>query len=93
MEKQREDEQHEPTYSNSVPIRGLALKTCWKQWTIGRGGERGSGISVMMSQTSSYATTQLEVSSLTFGCHQKKIKENNFSESFFNVVFKTFHIL
>ena len=31
-----------------MPIRGVALRTCRKQWTIGRGGERRSGISVLM---------------------------------------------
>ena len=34
MNAQRQEVQLEPTYSSSVP------KTCWKQWTIGRGGER-----------------------------------------------------
>ena len=37
-------------HSNSVPIRDVVLKTCWKQWTIGKGGERGSGISVLMAR-------------------------------------------
>ena len=39
-----------PTYSSSVRIRGVALRTCRKRWTIGRGGERGSGISVLMAR-------------------------------------------
>ena len=39
-----------PTYSSSVYIRGVALKTCRKRWTIGRGGERGSGISLLMAR-------------------------------------------
>ena len=30
-------------------VRYVFLKTCRKQWTIGRGGERGSGISVLMA--------------------------------------------
>ena len=38
MDKQRQDDQLEPTYSSSVLIGDVALKTCWKQWTIGRGG-------------------------------------------------------
>ena len=38
------------TYSSSVRIRGVALGTCWKRWTIGRGGERGSGMSVLMAR-------------------------------------------
>ena len=30
-----------------VRVRDLALKTCQRWWTIGRSGERGSGISVL----------------------------------------------
>ena len=48
MDVQRQDDQLEPTYSSSVPIRFEVLRTCRKQWTIGRGGERGSGISVLI---------------------------------------------
>ena len=48
MDEQRQDDQLEPTYSSSVPIRDVSLKTCRKQWTTGRSGERGSGISVLM---------------------------------------------
>ena len=33
------------TYSSYVRIRDVALKTCRRRWTIGRSGERGSGIS------------------------------------------------
>ena len=29
---------------------GCSPEDCWKQWTIGRGGERGSGISMLMAQ-------------------------------------------
>ena len=50
MDEQRQNDQLEPTYSSSVPIRDVILKTCQKQWTIGRGGERGSGISVVMAR-------------------------------------------
>ena len=31
-------------------IRDVALRTCRKQWTIGRGGKRGSGISVLIAR-------------------------------------------
>ena len=31
-------------------IRDLALKTCQRRWTIGRSGERGSGISVLAAR-------------------------------------------
>ena len=50
MDAQRQDNQLELTYNSSVPIRDVFLKTYRKQWTIGRGGERGSGRSVLMVQ-------------------------------------------
>ena len=49
MDEQRQDDQLEPTYSSSLPIRDVSLKTFRKQWTIGRVGERGSVISVLMA--------------------------------------------
>ena len=45
----KQDDQLKPTYSSSVLIWDVALKTCREQWTIGRRGERGSGISVLMA--------------------------------------------
>ena len=42
-DEQRQDIQFEPTYSSSV-----APRISWKQWTIGRCGDRGSGISVLI---------------------------------------------
>ena len=48
MDEQRQDDQLEPTYSSSVTIRDVTLKTCRMQWAIGRGGESGSGISVLI---------------------------------------------
>ena len=50
MAEQKQGKQLEHTYSSSVEIRGVALRTCRKQWTIGRGGERGSGISMLMAR-------------------------------------------
>ena len=50
MAEQKQGDQLEPTYSSYVRIRGVALMTCQKRWTIGRGGERWSGISVLMAQ-------------------------------------------
>ena len=50
MDKKRQDNQLEPTYSSSMPIRDVALKTYWKQWTIERNGERRSGISALMAR-------------------------------------------
>ena len=35
------------TFSNYVRIRDVVQKSCQRRWTIGRSGERGSGISVL----------------------------------------------
>ena len=50
MDEQREDDQLEPTYNSSVPIRDVALSTCRKQWTLGRGSERVAGIYVLLAR-------------------------------------------
>ena len=50
MDEQRQDDQLEPTYNSSVPIRDVTLRTCRKRWTIEKGGGRGSGISVLMAR-------------------------------------------
>ena len=47
MAVQKQDDQHEHTFSSYVRIRDVVLKTCLGRWTIGRSGERGSGISVL----------------------------------------------
>ena len=44
---QKQDDQHEHTFSNYVRIRDVVQKTCRRRWTIGKSGERGSGISVL----------------------------------------------
>ena len=43
MAKQKQDNQLEHPYSSHVRLWDVALKTCQRWWTIGRGGERGSG--------------------------------------------------
>ena len=48
--RQKQDDQLEHTYSNYVRIRDVALKTYQRRWTIGRSGERGSGISVLAAR-------------------------------------------
>ncbi len=48
MAEQKQSNKLEP--SSSVRIRDVALRTCQKQRTIGRSGERGSGISVLAAQ-------------------------------------------
>ena len=47
MAEQKQGDQLEPTYSSSVWIRGVVMRTCWKRWTM---GERGSGISVQAAR-------------------------------------------
>ena len=44
---QKQDDQLEHTFSSCVRIRDVVLRTCLGRWTIGRSGERGSGISVL----------------------------------------------
>ena len=47
MAAQKQDDQLERTFSSYVRIQAFVLKTCLGRWTIGRSGERGSGISVL----------------------------------------------
>ena len=49
-DQEKQDDQHEHTYSSYVRIRDVALKTCQKRWMIGRSGVRGSGISVLVAR-------------------------------------------
>ena len=48
MDKQRKDDQLEPTYNSSVPIQDVALKTYRKWWTLEWGGGRRSERSRLM---------------------------------------------
>ena len=50
MYGQKQDDQLEHTYSSYVRIRDVALKTCQRQWTIGRSGKRGSGLFVLAAR-------------------------------------------
>ena len=50
MAVQKQDDQHEHTFSNYVRIRDVVQKTCQSRWTIGESGERGSGISVLSAR-------------------------------------------
>ena len=47
MAAQKQGDQLERTFSSYVRIRDVVLKTFLGRWTIGRSGERGSGISVL----------------------------------------------
>ena len=50
MAEQKQDDQHEHTFSSYVRLRDVALKTCQRHGMIGRNGERGSGISVLVAR-------------------------------------------
>ena len=50
MAEQNQDDQLEYTYSSNVRIWDVALETNRRRWTIGRSGERGSGISVLAAR-------------------------------------------
>ena len=50
INEQRQDDQQETTYCSSVSIRDVAMKTYRKRWIIGKVGERGSGISLLMAR-------------------------------------------
>ena len=45
-----QDDQLEHTFSSYVRIRDVALKISQRRWKIGRSGERGSGISVLVAR-------------------------------------------
>ena len=47
MAVQKQNDQHEHTFSSYVRIRDVVLKTYLGRWTIGMSGERGSGISML----------------------------------------------
>ena len=47
MAVQKQDDQHEHTFSSYMRIRDVVLKSYLGRWTIGRSGERGSGISML----------------------------------------------
>ena len=50
MAELKQDDRLEHTYSSCVRIRDVAQKTCQRRWTIGKSGERGSGISVLAAR-------------------------------------------
>ena len=50
MAERKQGDQLKATYSSSVRIQGVTLRTCRKRGTIGRGSEKKSGISVPMAQ-------------------------------------------
>ena len=62
MAVQKQDDQHEHTFSSYVRIRDVVLKTYLGRWTIGRSDERASGISVLPARDDDETITK-EISS------------------------------
>ena len=50
MDKQKQDDQPELTYSSYVRTRDVTQKTCRRWWTIGKSGKRWSRISVLAAR-------------------------------------------
>ena len=50
MAKQKQDDQPELTYSSYVRTQDVTLRTCQRRRIIGRSGERGSEISVLVAR-------------------------------------------
>ena len=50
MARQKQDNQLKHKFRSYVMIWNVALKTCQRRWTIGKSGERGSGIYVLVAQ-------------------------------------------
>ena len=63
---QKQDDQHERTFSSYVRIQVVVLKTYLGRWTIGRSGERGSGISVLPARDDDDDNVKSQVKSAKF---------------------------
>ena len=63
-----QDDQLERTFSSYVRIQVVVLKTYLGRWTIGRSGERGSGISVLPARYDDDDDDMLEVIVPSFLC-------------------------
>ena len=78
-----QDAQHEHTFSSYVSIWDVALKTHQRRWTIGRSGERGSGISIPVARnnddddtslTPTHCTAHLVVSKISIHLYRSRLK-------------------
>ena len=76
MAVQKQGDQLERTFSSYVRIQDVVLKTYLGRWTIGRSGERGSGISVLPARDDDDDDNQLSSSFIT----------NNFNFTYFVAV-------
>ena len=50
MDEQRQDDQLEPIYKSSVPIKDIAMNTSRERWTREMSGERGSARSELAAR-------------------------------------------
>ena len=95
MAVQKQDDQLELTYSNYVRTQDVSLKTCRRRWMIGRSGERGSGISVLvarhdddndeMTKTDLFQTIQFSMS-INFCLTQLNVKTVLYQTNQFSVI-------
>ena len=88
MAGQKQDDQHEHTFSSYVRIRDVALKTCQRRWTIGKSGEKGSGISVLVARndddnykTNAFTTTTTATTTMTTNVYGKYNNNNKHVKS------------
>ena len=85
MAVQKQDDQHEHTFSSYVRIRDVVLKTYLGRWTIGRSGERGSGISVLPARyDDDINVITLIVVSLNLLVPKKGMVDNNSNDYNYN---------
>ena len=78
MAGQKQDGQHEHTFSSYVRIQDVDLKTYQRRWTIGRSAERGSGISVLVARQDDDDFTPTLVSRCN--ALPKKVPKMNFTK-------------
>ena len=90
---QKQDDQHERTFSSYVRIQVVVLKTYLGRWTIGRSGERGSGISVLPARydddESSFMTHKCQV--FCFCLRTPKPEIQVFSRSILKIWWRDHH--
>ena len=87
-DRAKQDDQLEHTFSSYVRIRDVALKTYRRRWTIGRDGERGSGISVLRhdlmmmirsrKRTRQYWRLRGRINTRTRRQHKKEQRKTNY---------------
>ena len=82
MAVQKQDDQHEHTFSNYVRMQDVVQKTCQRRWTIGKSGERRSGISVLPARHDDDDDDDDIDSHFEFGRTKKKFLNPNVSSGF-----------